>query len=70
MVLRIESGRRRQDLIWARVGEMGGATYLCSNPQDCGGETEAGRGKQARVGEVEGQEDHVPEEILVGKREC
>lgn len=39
-------------------------TYLCRDPQGGGGETEAGGGEEGRVGEVEGEEDGVPEEIL------
>ena len=57
-------------MIWARkgLGKSAKTTYLCSNPQSGGGETKAGGGKEAGIGEVEGYEDHVPEEILPRKR--
>lgn len=59
-----ESRTGEQDRCW----ECGKTTYLCGDPESCGGETEAGRGQKAGMGEVEGQKDHVPEEILQGKR--
>ena len=49
---------------WKR-GEMG--TYLCSEPEKCRGETDAGRREEGGGGEVEGEEDYVPEKILEGK---
>lgn len=53
---------------WDGGWECGKTTYLCGEPESCGGETEGGRGQKAGMGEVEGQKDHVPEEILRGKR--
>ena len=46
-------------------GKMG--TYLCSEPEECGGETEVRGGEEGGGGEVEGEEDYVPEEILEGE---
>ncbi len=46
----------------------GGRTYLRAEPESGGGEAERGRGEEGRVGEVEGEEDEVPEEILRGGR--
>lgn len=54
----------------AGPGRKRGGAYLCSDPQSGGGEAEAGRGEEGRVGEVEGEEDHVPEEILRGREGC
>ena len=54
----------RCEMIWG----INGWTYLCGDPQNRGGETEAGRGEEAGVGEVEGEEDQVPEEILRGEK--
>ena len=39
--------------MWGEVEK----TYLRSDPQSCGGETETGGGEEAGVGEVEGEED-------------
>lgn len=41
-----------------RVGKgRGWIEYLCSDPQGCGEEAEAGGGEEGGVGEVEGEED-------------
>ena len=43
------------DLTWVGVlRRLGMATYLRSKPESSGGETEAGGGEEAGVGEVEG----------------
>ncbi len=45
-------------------GRGGEKTYLCAEPESGGGEAERGRGEEGGLGEVEGEEDEVPEEIL------
>jgi len=44
----------------------GGETDLCSYPERCGEEASTGRGEEGGVGEVEGEEGEVPEEVLLG----
>ena len=41
------------------------AAYLCTDPEACSVQAELWRGEEGGRGEVEGEKDEVPEEILL-----
>ena len=43
--------------------------YLCSYPQHRGCNAETWGAEERRVGQVEGEEDRVPEKVLLSKEE-